>query len=119
MPLHPFAGAAERWALLAEARAAAAALSGGGGSPPERGPVPPTPASQLQQDQRKQQQQEQQQQQQPRPWCEAVVRLRFVHHPEWLQRGARLVLRARADGRTAGIGVVCVLRSGSEALHAV
>ena len=38
--------------------------------------------------------------------CTARVVLEFCHRPEWLQAGARLVVRDRADGCTAGAGVI-------------
>ena len=38
--------------------------------------------------------------------CMARVVLEFCHRPEWLQAGARLVVRDRADGCTAGAGVI-------------
>jgi hypothetical protein len=36
----------------------------------------------------------------------ARVTLRFVHHPEWLQERAPLLLRDRGDCCVAGAGVV-------------
>lgn len=41
--------------------------------------------------------------------CVARVVFEFCHRPEWLQAGARLVVRDRADGCTAGAGVVRAL----------
>lgn len=44
--------------------------------------------------------------------CTARVVLEFCHRPEWLQAGARLVVRDRADGCTAGAGVIKGLAGG-------
>ena len=44
--------------------------------------------------------------------CTARVVLEFCHRPEWLQAGARLVVRDRADGCTAGAGVIKGLVGG-------
>ena len=38
--------------------------------------------------------------------CMARVVLEFCHRPEWLQAGARLVVRDRADSCTAGAGII-------------
>ncbi|KAK9815416.1 hypothetical protein WJX72_003287 [[Myrmecia] bisecta] len=44
-----------------------------------------------------------------RPGCIAHVVLQFVHRPEWLQEGSRIIVRDRADGGTAGAGIVRAL----------
>ena len=41
-----------------------------------------------------------------RAGCATAVTLRFVHRPEWLQQGARLILRSCGDGCAAGAGIV-------------
>lgn len=38
--------------------------------------------------------------------CTARVVFEFCHRPEWLQAGARLIVRDSADGCTAGAGVI-------------
>ncbi len=38
--------------------------------------------------------------------CATAVTLQFVSRPEWLQQGARLILRDRGDGCAAGAGIV-------------
>ena len=38
--------------------------------------------------------------------CVAVVVFRFTHQPEWLQRGAKFVVRDSTESSTAGAGVV-------------
>jgi hypothetical protein len=37
------------------------------------------------------------------------VRLRFTHRPEWMQVGARLIVRDRSDGHVAAAGFVTQL----------
>ena len=37
--------------------------------------------------------------------CTRVV-FKFEHRPEWLMEGARIILRDRTDGCTAGAGVI-------------
>lgn len=44
--------------------------------------------------------------------CATAVTLLFVKRPEWLQRGARLILRDRGDGCAAGAGIVRELHWG-------
>jgi hypothetical protein len=39
----------------------------------------------------------------------ATVRFRFVHRPEWLQAGARVILRGRSDGHVAAAGCITAL----------
>ena len=48
--------------------------------------------------------------------CIAVVTFRFTHRPEWLQEGARMVVRDRTDGCTAGAGVVRALQDPGDGL---
>lgn len=38
--------------------------------------------------------------------CLAAVTFRFMHNPEWLVEGARLIIRDRTTGRTSGAGYV-------------
>ncbi|KAK9865507.1 hypothetical protein WJX84_004097 [Apatococcus fuscideae] len=38
--------------------------------------------------------------------CIARVTLRFLHHPEWLQEDARIIVRDRTDGCTSGAGIL-------------
>ena len=38
--------------------------------------------------------------------CATAVTLQFVNRPEWLQAGARLILRDQGDGCAAGAGIV-------------
>ncbi len=44
--------------------------------------------------------------------CATAVTLQFVSRPEWLQQGARLILRDRGDGCAAGAGIVRRLHWG-------
>lgn len=44
--------------------------------------------------------------------CATAVTLQFVSRPEWLQQGARLILRDRGDGCAAGAGIVRALHWG-------
>ena len=41
--------------------------------------------------------------------CATAVTLQFVNRPEWLQAGARLILRDQGDGCAAGAGIVRTL----------
>lgn len=47
--------------------------------------------------------------------CLARVRFQFVHHPDWLLRGARLLVRDRTTGHLAATGVVSNLCQGKKA----
>ena len=38
--------------------------------------------------------------------CVAVVTFRFIHQPEWLQKGAHFVVRDCTESCTSGAGVV-------------
>lgn len=42
--------------------------------------------------------------------CIAAVTLRWMHNPEWLVEGARLLVRDRTTGRTSGAGYVTAAR---------
>ena len=44
--------------------------------------------------------------------CLALVTFQFLHRAEWLQPGARLVLRDRGDNCTAGAGIVRAVQYG-------
>lgn len=44
--------------------------------------------------------------------CATAVTLQFVNRPEWLQAGARLILRDQGDGCAAGAGIVRTLHWG-------
>ena len=44
--------------------------------------------------------------------CATAVTLQFVNRPEWLQAGARLILRDQGDGCAAGAGIVRELHWG-------
>jgi hypothetical protein len=76
---------------LASAVAAAAALLGDGGQ--GSGVVSPPGAS-------------------GGPGCATAVTLQFVNRPEWLQAGARLILRDQGNGCAAGAGIIRKLHWG-------
>jgi hypothetical protein len=38
-----------------------------------------------------------------------AVRFRFTHRPEWMQVGARMIVRDRSDGHVAAAGFVAAL----------
>ena len=40
------------------------------------------------------------------PGCIALVRFRFMHRPEWLKAGARLIVRDQTESALAGAGLV-------------
>ena len=44
--------------------------------------------------------------------CVARARFRFVHRPEWMVAGTRLILRDRSSGRVAGAGLVAAVDVG-------
>ena len=45
--------------------------------------------------------------------CVAVVSFRFTHQPEWMQEGARFVVRDCTESCTAGAGVIRRLLPGA------